>query len=515
MRLAITILFTLISMSVFGQAIIPFANGRATDTAQTIGLMKLPYYKVSDSNKILGISATGVITLRTKVNGIGLQQLADSVALRELSSNKVTSFASPNNTTYPTTSAVNGLLSSYVTKVFLYDTIKTKQDTGVVMPIRLGGTGATTAQAALNALAVPTGNSGKILGSNGENVIYTTFPTSVGRVYSPDSSITISPISGSDTLVALSLNLARRNTWTVPQVFTNIDADTVRGKVSLADVYPTPVTNVDSGVYSTKAYRLKGDDSVAKLGIDSAGVLRTLANSKLSLSDTNIIATKLLLQKKVDSLNIVSATKLSLSDTGTIATRARVQKAVDSLNALIALKQNILTAGRFITLTSNIVSVSASGTPSSTTFLRGDSTWAVPSGGSGSVTSVAATVPTDFSISGSPITSTGTLAITHKGLNTITDGANFVFDGSNGNFQKITLGASRTFTITNLLVGVIYKFYVVQDGTGTRILTWGTTVKAGWGYTTTPPISTAANTTDIYEMTTDGTNIFVDVQLGH
>jgi|GEM_PF-1305998 len=54
-----------------------------------------------------------------------------------------------------------------------------------------------------------------------------------------------------------------------------------------------------------------------------------------------------------------------------------------------------------------------SGTASSSTYLRGDGTWAAVSGGSGgTVTSVAMTVPTGLSISGSPITSSGTLAIT-------------------------------------------------------------------------------------------------------
>lgn len=47
---------------------------------------------------------------------------------------------------------------------------------------------------------------------------------------------------------------------------------------------------------------------------------------------------------------------------------------------------------------------------SATTYWRGDGSWATPAG-SGTVTSVAQTVPTGFTISGTPITTSGTLAI--------------------------------------------------------------------------------------------------------
>lgn len=46
----------------------------------------------------------------------GIDSVNINVALRELLSNKVTSFASPDNTTYPTTAAVNSLVGSYKLK---------------------------------------------------------------------------------------------------------------------------------------------------------------------------------------------------------------------------------------------------------------------------------------------------------------------------------------------------------------------------------------------------------------
>ena len=67
----------------------------------------------------------------------------------------------------------------------------------------------------------------------------------------------------------------------------------------------------------------------------------------------------------------------------------------------------------FTSSDAGLVGASGGGT---TNFLRADGTWAEPpggSGGSGTVTSVALTAPTGFSVSGSPITTSGTLAISY------------------------------------------------------------------------------------------------------
>lgn len=127
------------------------------------------------------------------------------------------------------------------------------------------------------------------------------------------------------------------------------------------------------------------------------------------------------------------------------------------------------------------------------------------------VTSVTIAVPIDYTLSQSTITSTGTITMTHATMFTITDGANFVYNGNNGNIQQVTLGAARTFTITNLIAGIVYNFWVTH-GTSTT-LTWGTTVKSEWNTAGVPPQSTPNGAKDLYMLRYDGTNINVESHL--
>lgn len=65
-----------------------------------------------------------------------------------------------------------------------------------------------------------------------------------------------------------------------------------------------------------------------------------------------------------------------------------------------------------------------SGPASSSTYLRGDQTWATITAGAGTVESVALALPSIFTVSGSPVTTTGTLTATLA-----TQAANKVFAG--------------------------------------------------------------------------------------
>lgn len=65
-----------------------------------------------------------------------------------------------------------------------------------------------------------------------------------------------------------------------------------------------------------------------------------------------------------------------------------------------------------------------SGSPSASNFLRGDGTWAATGAGIGTVTSVGLALPNVFSVSGSPVTSAGTLTATlaNQSANTVFSG---------------------------------------------------------------------------------------------
>lgn len=117
--------------------------------------------------------------------------------------------------------------------------------------------------------------------------------------------------------------------------------------------------------------------------------------------------------------------------------------------------------------------------------------------GSGTVTSVAMTVPTGLSVSGSPITSSGTLAVTLAGGYVIptqatldakqglastvgtslgtTGTVNLDLAALTGTIQTITLTGDPTFTTSNRAAGRKFELRLAAGG-ATRTVTW----PAGW-----------------------------------
>tara|TARA_R110000822_G_scaffold53720_7_gene138398 strand:+ start:1032 stop:2789 length:1758 start_codon:yes stop_codon:yes gene_type:complete len=89
---------------------------------------------------------------------------------------------------------------------------------------------------------------------------------------------------------------------------------------------------------------------------------------------------------------------------------------------------------------------------------------------------------------------------------TITDGATLNWNTALGQVAQVTLGGNRTFAApTNLVDGGFYSLLIIQDGTGSRTISWNAVFDFTGG--TAPTLSTAAGSKDLITWRSDGTNM--------
>lgn len=90
---------------------------------------------------------------------------------------------------------------------------------------------------------------------------------------------------------------------------------------------------------------------------------------------------------------------------------------------------------------------------------------------------------------------------------TLTDAATIAWDTSANQVTSVTLAGNRTFGApTNQKDGGVYVLIVVQDGTGSRTITWNSVFK--WVGATAPTLSTAASSRDQFVFVSNGTNLY-------
>ncbi len=117
-----------------------------------------------------------------------------------------------------------------------------------------------------------------------------------------------------------------------------------------------------------------------------------------------------------------------------------------------------------------------------------------------------ATVSTNLYVGGNT-TINGTTTDRSNALSqTLTDGATINWDVSLGRVATVTLGGNRTISAaTNQKVGT-YILRVVQDGTGSRTLTWNGNYK--WTAQSAPVLSAAVGAVDIFTFFSDGSKMY-------
>ena len=76
-----------------------------------------------------------------------------------------------------------------------------------------------------------------------------------------------------------------------------------------------------------------------------------------------------------------------------------------------------------------------------------------------------------------------------------------------GNFYKLTLTGNTFFNAASGLGVGRFTLFLVQDSTGSRTVTWDSSYKFAGG--SAPTLSTVAGKTDIFEIVSDGTNVYV------
>jgi hypothetical protein len=89
---------------------------------------------------------------------------------------------------------------------------------------------------------------------------------------------------------------------------------------------------------------------------------------------------------------------------------------------------------------------------------------------------------------------------------TLTDASTVTWDVTLGLNAKVTLGGNRTLSITNCSAGMSGKLLVIQDGTGSRTLSFSGTYKTNGGY-----IGTTAASHSIVEFYYNGTTYYYSI----
>lgn len=97
-------------------------------------------------------------------------------------------------------------------------------------------------------------------------------------------------------------------------------------------------------------------------------------------------------------------------------------------------------------------------------------------------------------------------AATKPYLYTDTDGSTITFNLNTANIHTVTLAGDRTLALSNASTGQVFIIRLVQDGSGSRTVTWFSTIK--WSGGITPTLTTTASRVDVFGFICTGSGTY-------
>lgn len=93
-----------------------------------------------------------------------------------------------------------------------------------------------------------------------------------------------------------------------------------------------------------------------------------------------------------------------------------------------------------------------------------------------------------------------------KDVTADSDGATITFNMATSPIHNVTLGGNRILAVSNVATSQGFVIILKQDGTGSRTVTWWSSIK--WPGAGAPTLTTTANRYDIFSFIYDGTNYY-------
>lgn len=377
------------------------------------------------------------------------------------------------------------------------------------LAISSGGTGASSAANALNALAPSqAGNAGRFLTTDGSSITWGS-PTAAASSISVDTTDVIGASAGA----ILINNNGKLGTLT---------STTGTGSVVLSSS-PTLVTPILSGTASGTAAGALGYSS-GTFSYGNGAVQRVVVNTNESQTLTNKTLTAPTISNGSIDLNsgtliIPRSAAPTLTSIGSIAW--------DTTNSLLVVKGNgvdktMVDTDSTQTLSNKTLSSPTLTSPTLTAPNLGAATASsinkvsITSPASGATLTVAdsktLTANNSLTLSGTDGSTVnfgagGAVAYTDKQQSytrthnftatTLSDAATISWDLSQNQVAQVTLAGNRTLSVSNIVNGAVYILLVAQDATGGRTLTFPSpTVK--FASPGVPALTTSANAVDMF-----------------